>query len=88
MTAILLTAVLLHANVRGQDPSASPPEMKALERLLGTWKVENVGKVPEKTHSTSIAKRELVLGGRFVQETGFDDKGKPAYMCMYTYGQW
>ncbi len=48
---------------RYQSP---PPEMKALEKLLGTWKVENIGKVPEETRSTSTVKREQVLGGRFV----------------------
>lgn len=86
MTALLLVALLMHANARGQEGVAPPPEMKALERLLGTWKVENIGKVPEETRSTTIAKRELVLGGRFVQEIGdFDAKGKPKYMCMYTY---
>jgi len=81
----LAIGFLLSTDLRGQESGGPPPEMKALERLLGTWKVENIGKVPEKTHSTGIAKRELVLGGRFVQETGFDDKGKTAYMCMHTY---
>jgi hypothetical protein len=85
-TVFLIAAVLMHADVRGQEPSAPPPEMKVLERWLGTWKVENIGKVPTETRETSIAKRELVLGGRFVQETGgFDDKGKPGYMSMLTY---
>ena len=35
-----------------QDSSASPPEMKPLERLLGTWKVEQITRVPEETRST------------------------------------
>ena len=61
--------------------------MKALERLVGTWKGETIVKVPEEIRSTNIvAKRELVLGGRFVQEMGgFDDKGKPTFIGMYTY---
>jgi hypothetical protein len=84
-TAFLVLAVLMHTDVRAQDSSAPPPEMKVLERLVGTWRVENIGKVPEETRSTSITKRELVLGGRFVQETGGPEKGKPTYMCMQTY---
>ena len=85
-TVALILAVLMHADVRGQESSA-PPEMKALEGLLGTWKVEQIVKVPEESRSTNlVVKRELVLGGRFVQEMGnFDDKGKPTFMGMYTY---
>ena len=86
-TASLILAVLMHADVRGQESTAPTPEMKALERLLGTWKVEQIVKVPEESRSTNlVVKRELVLGGRFVQEMGgFDDQGKPNFMGMYTY---
>ncbi|NQT39408.1 MAG: DUF1579 family protein [Planctomycetes bacterium] len=69
----------------GQESSAPPPEMKALERLLGTWEVESIGKIPEETRSTSTHRRELVLGGRFVEDKAFDDKGKPISTAMYTY---
>ena len=88
MTASLVLAVLMHADVRGQDSTAPLPEMKPLERLVGTWKVDSIVKVPEDADagSTNFVKRELVLGGRFVQETGnFDDKGEPTFMGMYTY---
>ena len=86
-TASLILAVLMHADVRGQESSAPPPEMKALERLVGAWEVDTVGIIPEERRSTAFAlKRELVLGGRFVQEMGgFDDKGKPTFTGMYTY---
>ena len=59
--------------------------MKALERLLGTWKFENIGKIPKGPRYTGTQKRELVLGGRFVQEKIFDDEGKPTFIGMYTY---
>lgn len=87
ITACLILAVLMHADVRGQESNAQPPEVKALERLLGTWDHEQIVKVPEKPHSTNfVAKGELVLGGRFVQEMGnFDDQGKPTFTGMYTY---
>jgi len=86
MTAFLILAVLMHADVWGQDSNA-PPEMKVLERLVGTWEVETIVKVPEETGSDKlVVKREMVLGGRFVQEMGgSDDKGKPNFMGMYTY---
>ena len=87
MTASLILAVLMHADVRGQECRAPPPEMKALERSLGTWKVEQIDLVPEETRPANfVVKRELVLGGRFIQEMGnFDDKGKPTFTGMYTY---
>ncbi|MBC8872541.1 MAG: protein kinase [Planctomycetes bacterium] len=77
----------LHADVRGQDASAPPPEMKALQKLVGTWNVEQTVKVPEEGRSEKlVVKRELALGGRFVHEMGgFDNKGKPNFVGMYTY---
>jgi len=87
MTVFVIVAVLMHADVRGEESTVPPPEMKALERLVGTWKVEQIVKMPEETRSTNlVVKRELVLGGRFVQEMGgFDDKGKPTFRGMCTY---
>ncbi len=85
VTVFLIVAVLMHADVRGQETKA-PPEMKVLEKLVGTWKDEQIVKVPKEERSTNIVKRELVLGGRFVQQMGsFDDKGKPTTMGMFTY---
>ena len=54
MTVSLVLAVLMHADVPGQESTPPPPEMKVLERLVGTWRVENIGKVPEETRATSI----------------------------------
>ena len=87
LPAFAVMAVLMSTEAVGQESSAPPPEMKPLERLLGTWKVEQIVKVPKETRSTTVVvKRELVLGGRFVQATGgFDDKGKPTFTGMYTY---
>ena len=87
MTVALILAVLMQADVRGQESDAPPPEMKALERLVGTWDHEQIVKVPEETRSTNfVVKGELVLGGRFLQEMGdFDDQGKSTNTGMYTY---
>jgi hypothetical protein len=72
--------------VRG-DSTSTFNRMKVLERLVGTWQVEQITRVPEETRPTNIVvKGELVLGGRFTQQTGgFDDKGKPTQTAMYTY---
>ena len=45
--AVLIMALLASSEADGQEPDAPPPEMKALERLVGTWKVEQIVKVPE-----------------------------------------
>ncbi len=84
---VLAIALLVSTEASGQDSSPPPPEMKVLERLVGTWKVEQVVKVPEESRPINLdVKRELVLGGRFVQEMGgFDDEGKPTFTGMYTY---
>ena len=86
-TASVILAVLIYADVRGQESNTPPPEMKALEKLVGTWDHEHTVKVPKETRSTNlVAKGELVLGGRFLQEqAGSDDKGKPTSTGMYTY---
>ena len=85
VSASLILAVLMHADVGGQEPKA-PPEMNPLERLLGTWDVEQRARVPDEGRSTNTVKRELVLGGRFVQEMGgFDENGKATHMGTYTY---
>ena len=78
-----------NADVRAQDSSAPLPEMKVLERLVGTWKVEGINKVakwtPKETRWTATHKRELVLDGHFVQDKGFDDLRKASNTGMYTY---
>ncbi len=86
MTASLILAVLMHVDVRGQEPNAPPPEMKALERLIGTWKVEQENKVPEQANLTYVLKGQSILGGRFVQQIGSShDDAEPTQMGMYTY---
>jgi hypothetical protein len=87
MTAFVLLGVLTDANLGGQELGVPPPEMKVLEKLVGTWEVEQTVKVPEESRSTKLlVKRGVVLGGRFVhEEGGFNDKGKPSFIGMYTY---
>ena len=84
LITFVIVAVLMHADVRGEE-SSPPPEMKALQQLVGTWKVEHVGKVPEEAPFTCIIKARPVLVGRFVQQTGDVDKGEPNQIGMYTY---
>jgi hypothetical protein len=86
LTAFVILIVLGTTNVQGQEFSP-PPQMEVLERLVGTWDTEQTTTVPTEIDSEKlVVKRELVLGGRFVRETGgFDDNGEPSFTGMYTY---
>jgi hypothetical protein len=52
---------------------ALPPQLKALERLIGTWDVVAVARVaewtPQETRTTGKIVRQWVLDGRFIQDT-------------------
>jgi hypothetical protein len=84
LITFVIVAVLMHADVRGQE-SSLPPEMKALEKLVGAWKVEHVSKVPENAPFTLAIKARPVLGGRFVQQTDDSNNGETGQIGMYTY---
>ena len=75
-----------HSDAQRQEGKASPPEMKALEKLVGTWKVEQENKVPEQARLTYFLKGQSILGGRFVQQMGSShDEVEPTQTGMYTY---
>ncbi len=85
-TTLLIVAVLMQAEGWGEDPDVPPPEMKALERLVGTWDVEQENKVPEQDRLNYVLKAKAILGGRFIQQMGAShDEAKPTQMGMYTY---
>lgn len=50
-----------------------PPELKVLERLIGTWDATAVFKVaewtPNEVRTTSKVTRQWVLNGRFIQDS-------------------
>jgi len=79
---------LVGTDVRGQESSAPPPDMKVLERLVGTWQVEHINRVAKwtakETRATYVTTWKPILGGRFVQR-GFDDEVKLANIGIYTY---
>jgi len=54
-----------------QSAAPRPPELKVLDRLIGTWDTERIMKpaawTPKEVRTTAKFTREWVLGGRFVQ---------------------
>jgi hypothetical protein len=72
---------------RADDGPAKPPELKVLERLVGTWESDVIAKpaewTPKEVRTKGTLTREWVLNGRFLQEKGIDEQ-KPN-LCMFTY---
>jgi hypothetical protein len=95
--AILLVAmVCLAASLPGVAAGAEgppnappkPPELKVLDRLIGTWDDETVSRpalwTPKELRGTSKIAREWVLAGRFVQQKSSNPDGSEM-MVMHTY---
>jgi len=78
-TMLLVVALLLPVVARGQDATEPPNGKKVLEKLAGEWKFTSA-----KGMSRTV-KRELVLGGDFVQTHVFSDQGTPLRIKMYGY---
>lgn len=80
--AAMLTAVLL-MGVGDQVP----PEMKVLERLVGTWKSENVLKTALATPTTSpnVGKNTLILGGHFIENKNYNNEGVLLNINIFSY---
>src|SRR5712692_5462637 len=64
-----------------------PPQLKVLEKFVGTWDSETVGKpaewTPKGVKTTGTNKYEWVLGGRFMQNT--EQIGDAAVLGWWTY---
>lgn len=66
-----------------------PPEMKVLERLVGTWKSENTVKTSPASAtpatSTNVAKTSLMLGGHFIENRNYDKDGTLGNINIFSY---
>ena len=88
---VSVTAALMFAedkDAKENQPPPKPPELKVLDRLVGTWNSETINKVaewtPKELRTTGTLTREWVLGGRFLQEKGSGSDGL-AVIAMFTY---
>lgn len=82
---VISVASSLGAEAQDEQKAPVPPEMKVLRRLVGSWSIESQGVTPEQTRSTGTERRQLTLGGRFLQARAFDQKGKLANITILTY---
>jgi hypothetical protein len=88
-------ALLCSLGCNGEDKKsaeepAKPPELKALGRLIGTWKDEATYKVaewtPKKRTETLVYRDEWTLNGRFLQSRGREEgDGKAEDLQLMTF---
>jgi hypothetical protein len=89
ITIALLIAVSAAAAFGGEGP-AKPPELKVLERFVGTWDVESVSKpavwTPKEVREKFVEVRELVLDGWFLEgKARAADRKAGHFSWMMTY---
>jgi hypothetical protein len=90
IVVIGLCAVVSAAVALGGEGPPKPPELKILERFVGTWDVESVSKpavwTPKEVREKGVEVRKLVLDGWFVEGKGSSEDGKTdAVLWMMTY---
>jgi len=73
----------------GMTLPGNPPELKVLERRIGTWATQTVAKpgpwAPAGRTVTGIETTEWILGGRFQQTRNANRPGSPDNLFLCTY---
>ena len=73
----------------GMALPGNPPELKVLEKRIGTWATETIVKpgqwAPKGHKATGIETTEWILGGRFQQSRGANRPADPDGMFVCTY---
>jgi hypothetical protein len=90
---VATTALVMSTNVspaqddKDEKQPPRPPELKVLEKLVGTWDWETIAKpavwTPEEVRAKGTLTRDWVLNRRFLQEKG-GNADNPS-VCMFTY---
>ena len=90
IVVIGLCAVVSAAVALGGEGIPKPPELKVLDRFVGTWDAESVSKpavwTPKEVREKYVEVREMVLDGWFVESKGRTADGKvDSTLWMMTY---
>jgi hypothetical protein len=90
IVVIGLCAVVSAAMALGGEGPAKPPELKLLDRFVGTWDVESVSKpavwTAKEVREKLVEVRELVLDRWFLEGKSRSEDGKSGlYSWMMTY---
>lgn len=79
----LATCLVIASRSHAQDRPPKPPELKVLERFVGTWDAEMISKpaawTPKEVKTTGTNKYEWVLDGRFLQDTEQNGDGSEVF---------
>jgi hypothetical protein len=82
-----LCAVVGAAVAFGGEGPPKPPELKVLDRFVGTWDAESVSRpavwTPKEVRVKYVEVRELILDGWFVESKGRSADGKSLWMMTY-----
>jgi hypothetical protein len=85
--AFLATVCVSVISSAAEPTAPKPPELKVLERLVGTWNSESVSRVavwtPVEARAKGVLTREWVLDGRFVQEKSKQSDGDAIVMFSF-----
>jgi hypothetical protein len=88
LASALLTAVTCVAPSRADEPPPKPPELKVLDRYVGSWDTQMTIMpaewTPKEVRVTGTAKCEWILDGRLLQGKG-SDTSKADFLLQWTY---
>ena len=93
MKRITISAILFSICFLGRSASAAeppkPPELKVLERFVGTWDCEVITKpalwTPKKSRMKAVEVNEMALDGWFLHGCSKTPEGKTLAVLMNTY---
>jgi hypothetical protein len=70
-------------------PIPKPPQLKVLEKFVGTWNIESLAKpteaVPRETRSKGVLTSEWTLDGWFLRSTSKTEPGSISVMQLISY---
>lgn len=84
-----LAAACSFAPARAEDPAETPPELKVLAKMVGTWDEAVSNKptewLPTAEKSTSVTKKQWALGGKFLRMEGAWNPAKIEFISLLTH---
>jgi hypothetical protein len=82
-------SVLIVGRAGAQEAAPASPELRVLEKWIGTWDEVLTNKptewLPTAGTSTAVTKREWALDGKFVRAEGHWEPAKTKYLHLMTY---
>lgn len=82
-----IVAVLIFGGMSTEAQTPKSPELKVLDRLVGSWRVEVVARQAngEEKKSTATGVAKWSLQGQYIESRTTDSDGKQVALSLYTY---